>query len=162
MTGERCIVRLGEYAVRQPPSSLVTLALGSCVAVVLHDPGSGVAGLAHAMLPAPATERAALPEGRYVVSAVPAMLREMALLGASASRVTARLIGGASMFASLAGQGIMQIGERNLVAARRALDEAGIPVTAEATGGDYGRSVEVQLPSGTVTVTSYAHDPEQL
>ncbi|MDZ4674360.1 MAG: chemotaxis protein CheD [Gemmatimonadota bacterium] len=162
MNPERCLVRLGEFTVRKSPAQLVTLALGSCVAVVLHDAESGVAGLAHAMLPAPGNEREPLPEGRYVVSAVPAMLREMAALGASPSRTTGRLIGGASMFAALAGQGVMQIGERNLIAARRALEEAGIPITGEATGGDYGRSLEVQLPGGTVTITSYAHDPEQL
>jgi len=162
MTTERCIVRLGELAVRQPPAELVTLALGSCVAVVLHDPGSGVAGLAHALLPAPSNDREALPEGRYVVSAVPALVREMVELGAGAARITGRLVGGASMFASLAGQGVMQIGERNLAAAREALQRAGIPVTGEATGGDFGRNVVVRLPSGAVTVTSYAHDPEQI
>ena len=97
-----------------------------------------------------------------MVSAVPALLREMVELGARAAGITGRLVGGASMFASLAGQGVMQIGERNLAAARGALQQAGIPLTGEATGGDFGRSVEVHLPSGAVTVTSYAHDPEQL
>lgn len=162
MTPPPCIVRLGEFAVRPPPARLVTLALGSCVAVVLHDSRSGVAGLAHVMLPAPSSDRPPVPEGRYVVSAVPALLREMTRLGAGIAGITGRLIGGASMFASLAGQGTMQIGERNVAAAREALERVGIPVTGEATGGEFGRSVEVVLPSGAITITSYAHDPEQL
>lgn len=162
MNGERCVVRLGEFGARRPPAQLVTLGLGSCVAVVLHDPWSGIAGLAHALLPAPGNDRDPIPEGRYVVSAVPALLRQMVSLGARAAGTTGRLIGGASMFAALVGEGGMQIGERNIVAAREALRRAGIPLTGEATGGDYGRSIEVDLPSGAITVTSYAHDPEQL
>jgi chemotaxis protein CheD len=89
-------------------------------------------------------------------------MREMRALGAAPAGLSARLIGGASMFAALAGQGVLQIGERNIEAVRQALAGAGVAITGAATGGDYGRSVEFNLATGEVRVTSYAHDPEYL
>jgi len=141
---------------------LVTIGLGSCVAVILHDATTGVGGLAHVLLPAPSASRPAEPPGRFAVSAIPTLLETMVGLGASRRQVRARLVGGAAMFANLAAPGSIQIGERNLNATRATLREAGVPVTAEAVGGDYGRSVEFTLGDGAVLVTSYAHDPEQL
>ena len=52
--------------------------------------------------------------------------------------VTALLVifGGASMFGSLAAPGTIQMGDRNVVASRQALNQAGIPLTGEAVGGE--------------------------
>ncbi len=46
------------------------------------------------------------------------------------------------------------MGERNVVSTRRALEQAGIPIVADDTGGDYGRSVYLDVASGRVTVRS--------
>jgi chemotaxis protein CheD len=159
---ERTVVRLGEIMVRRPPALLITVGLGSCVAVLLRDANTGVGGLAHVLLPSPGPGKAPEPEGRYGSSAVPALVREMRALGAEPAGLSARLVGGASMFAALAGQGVLQIGERNIEAVRQALAGAGVAITGAATGGDYGRSVEFNLATGEVRVTSYAHDPEYL
>lgn len=158
----RLVVRVGECLVHAPPALLVTIGLGSCVAVVLHDTRTGIGGLAHVLLPVPAAGKPARPEGRYAVSAIPALLREMATLGASRPTISGRLVGGASMFANLVAPGTIQIGTRNVVATTEALAIEGIPLVGAATGGDFGRSVELLLPEGTVRITSYAHDPESL
>lgn len=155
-------VRVGDLAVHAAPAVLVTIGLGSCVAVILHDADTGVGGLAHVLLPIPSVGRPAAPPGRFAISAVPVMLEAMVGLGAGRDRVRARLVGGASMFASLAAPGSIQVGERNILAARAALQEAGVPLAGEAVGGDYGRSVEFNLQDGGVLVTSYAHDPARL
>jgi chemotaxis protein CheD len=49
------------------------------------------------------------------------------------------------------------VGERNTQATREALASAGIPVVADDTGKDYGRSVYFFLETGRVEVRSYAH-----
>ena len=66
----------------------------------------------------------------------------------------AKLVGGASMFASLIPTGSINIGDRNVTAARRALTEHGIVITAEDVGSDHGRSVHFFLEDGRVEVRS--------
>ena len=46
------IVGIGDCKVsKQPDDVLITHALGSCIAVMIHDPVAKVAGLLHYMLP---------------------------------------------------------------------------------------------------------------
>jgi chemotaxis protein CheD len=93
---------------------------------------------------------------------VPALVAEMLAIGARREGLVGRLVGGASMFASLAAPGSIQIGDRNIIASRDALGVEGIRLVAESVGGDFGRSVELSLPGGEALVTSYAHAPELL
>jgi chemotaxis protein CheD len=93
---------------------------------------------------------------------VEALLQKMRAMGASPARITARLVGGASMFTGLQPPGTIQMGERNVHAAREALHRHGIRLTGEVVGGDYGRSVELDLDSGRVKVTSYQHGTTEL
>ena len=158
MTDQPIIVRVAALVVRQGPAQLEALGLGSCVAVILHDPEARVGGLAHVLLPTAAVgERPDATPGRYAQSAVPALLEAVLAAGAARHRVVARLVGGATMFRNLTAPGLIAIGERNTVAARRALDTLSLPLVAEAVGGDYGRSVRFDLAAGTVTVRSVRH-----
>jgi chemotaxis protein CheD len=58
------------------------------------------------------------------------------------------------MFTTLMVPGSLNMGERNIRAARAALREAGIPVLGEAVGGDFGRSVRFTVADGRAMVTS--------
>jgi chemotaxis protein CheD len=78
----------------------------------------------------------------------------MRLLGAKPERVRAKIVGGASMFGNLIPAGGINIGERNIVAARGALSEAKIPIVAEDVGSDHGRSVFLHIDNGRVEVRS--------
>ena len=71
--------------------------------------------------------------------------------------MTARLVGGASMFAALSPPGTIQMGERNVVASRQVLNSHGIPLVGEAVGGDYGRTVRLDVANGTLEVRSVTH-----
>lgn len=156
------IVRVADLRAAAAPGVLMTVGLGSCVAILLYDPIARVAGLAHILLPSPALARRDATPGRFPQTAVPRTLELMAELGASPRRVTARLVGGASMFASLAAPGTIQMGERNLVACRQVLSLQGIALTGEATGGDYGRTVRLWAADGRIEVTSVAHGVQTL
>ena len=90
------------------------------------------------------------------------MVQEMQASGADLLRITARLIGGASMFSDLLPAGTIHIGERNLVACRLGLRSLGIPVVAEAVGGQSGRSVWFDVADGQVTLRSVGHEPTDL
>lgn len=156
MTEARIHVGIAELEVARAPVTLSALALGSCVAVILHDPVAGVGGLAHVLLPSPGIGRPR-PEqpARFAPGAVATLLDGLLALGAERSRLTARLVGGASMFTALQPPGTMQMGERNVAAAREALHRLGLQLVGEVVGGDYGRSVEFHIATGQVIVSSY-------
>lgn len=151
------IVRVADLRIGRADDVLVTIGLGSCVAIVLYDAAVQVGGLAHVLLPSPALSRGSPNPARVPQTAVPALLSEMASAGASPRRIKARLVGGASMFASLATPGTIQMGERNIVAARQALAGAGLPLIGEAVGGDYGRTVRLHVRDGRLDVSSVMH-----
>jgi chemotaxis protein CheD len=157
MTPREIIVRVADLQVGGVGDLLVTVGLGSCIAIVLHDAGARVGGLAHVLLPSPALSRQDGNPARSPHTAVPRLLELMAGRGASPRRVTARLAGGASMFAALAAPGTIQMGERNVVASRQVLHSHGIPLVGEAVGGDFGRTVRLDVSEGSLEVRSVAH-----
>ena len=75
-----------------------------------------------------------------------------------AMEIVAKLAGGASMFAQLMTPGSVQMGERNVAAARDVLRRVGIPVMREAVGGGAGRSVRFFVADGRVEVRSVGTD----
>lgn len=125
--------------------------LGSCVAVCLYDPLTRCGGLGHVVLPAVLMRRPGDPPSKFADTAVGWLREEMARQGAAASRLVAKIAGGASLFDLSAVRG-PSIGERNVAAVREALAEAGIPLVAEDVGGTTGRTVAFRLSDGRVEV----------
>jgi chemotaxis protein CheD len=157
MTPREIVVRVADLKVGSAGDSLVTVGLGSCIAIVLHDADACVGGMAHVLLPSPGLSKYDGNPAKSPHTAVPRMLELMAERGASPRRITARLVGGASMFAALAPPGTIQMGERNVVASRQVLSAQGIPVVGESVGGDYGRTVRFDVAGGSLEVRSVAH-----
>lgn len=156
------VVRVADLNVGGVEDVLVTVGLGSCVAIVLYDAAARVGGLAHILLPSPALSRDTDNVAKFPQLALPRLLELMAARGANSKRIAARIAGGASMFASLAPAGTIQMGERNVVATRQALSAAGLPLVAEAVGGDFGRTVRLVVADGRVEVSSVAHGTQIL
>jgi chemotaxis protein CheD len=148
-------VKVADYAVRRGNEVIATIGLGSCVAITLYDRESRVGGLAHILLPSPSMSRETSNPAKFPETIVPLMLAEMRALGVRpGSPISAKIVGGASMFGQLVtGTGI-NVGERNVAATREVLAAAGIPLLAEDTGLDYGRSVYFHLMDGRVEVRS--------
>lgn len=149
---EAIVVRVAEFRIARGDTELATLGLGSCVAILLHDPESGVGGLAHILLPSRSLSRSSDNPGRFPQTALPAMLEAMIGLGADRRRLVARLVGGASMFQNLVPSGSMQMGDRNVIAVREVLNQLAIPIVAETVGGDQGRSVWFHAGTGVITL----------
>ena len=145
------MVRMGELFVsRAPGHVLASIGLGSCIGLALIDPTRSLAGLAHIMLPTSNGDLES-PVGKFADRAVPALLESLASIGAMRSRLEAVLVGGAQMFSFGSSSGL-DIGRRNELATREALDKAGIGVRVAATGGDKGRTMRVHVETGFVTV----------
>ena len=134
--------------------TIVTIGLGSCVAIALYDPQARVAGLAHVLLPSETMSRDQSNPAKFPRTALPLLIDEMRRLGAKTERLSAKIVGGASMFGNLLPGGGINIGERNILAVRAALADLGLPVVAEDVGSDYGRSVYLHVNDGRVEVRS--------
>ena len=145
-------VRIAHHAVEQGRGRLVTVGLGSCVAIAIHDPLAKIAGLAHVLLPEALLGAEVANPARYASTAVPMLIREMRERGATGPFV-AKLVGGARLFGqmlSTAGA----VGDRNVDASRTALAKARVPVVAEDIGGESGRTVTFDVASGALNVRS--------
>lgn len=154
MSDPQRLVQVSHVEVAGAGEVLVTVGLGSCVAIVLYDAVARIGGLAHILLPTPRDGQVPVNPAKYATTAVPHLVEAMEARGASRRRLRGRLVGGASMFGSLLAQGRLHTGERNILASREALSEAGIPLDGEEVGMEHGRSVYFHPADGRIRVTS--------
>ena len=145
-------VGMGEYAIAAATGRLAVRGLGSCIAVVLHDPVAVMGGIAHVMLPSHTLARDQERPAKFADTGIPLLVEELVRLGAERGRIVARLIGGARMFDAAVMGGTVHMGARNVLACRAALEEAGVALGAEDVGGGRGRSILYDVEKGTVAV----------
>jgi chemotaxis protein CheD len=158
-------VPIGEMMVSADPADvLVVYGVGSCVVVCLHDPVTQVGGLLHALLPGAAWNRRAVSgkPTKFVDQGVPLLLKSLIDLGAKPARLQAHLCGGASMITTAGFNDMMNIGERNVLAAQMALQAAGLKINAQATGGQNGRTVKLRIANGQVTLKMLGEEEKML
>lgn len=141
---------------------LRTTGLGSCVGLTLHDPTAGVSGMAHIMLPASEIAREKpFNQAKYADTAIPELIRQLTDLGADARRLVAKMAGGAQMFAFAASEA-MRIGPRNVEAVKQQLKHYRIPLIAEDTGSNFGRTIEFYCATGILVVRSVQQGVKEL
>ena len=151
-------VGMGEYGIAAATGHLAVRGLGSCIAVVLHDPVAVLGGIAHVMLPSHTLARDQARPAKFADTAVPLLVEELLRLGAQEERLVGRLVGGARMFDSKDMGGAIHMGERNVLACRSALEKAGVPLAAEDVGGERGRSILFDVEKGTIAVRMLGGD----
>jgi chemotaxis protein CheD len=151
MTGV-LVVGIADCAVTSNPSeTLITYALGSCIAITIYDPLMRVAGLVHYLLPDATFESGRGEKNPFLCAdtAIPLLLQRARQAGADKRRLVVHLVGGAQVIDD---NGVFQIGQRNCLAARRILSKAGVPIQGEETGGSVSRSVRMEVDTGRVWV----------
>ena len=148
------MVGIGVLKIVAAPEKLRTV-LGSCVGIALFDPQLRIAGLAHSILPQGSEEIEQL--GKFADQAVDNLVVRLTALGASGTRLRAKLVGGAAMFGTE--NNATQLGERNADAARMRLQAHDIPIIAEAVGGTKGRKVLVDPDTGNIEVAIIGSEP---
>lgn len=146
------IVKVADWAAEKGDGVLVTLGLGSCVAIMLHDPQTKTGAMAHVLLPSTSLARDITNRAKFPETAVPLLVERLKSLGADPRRLVAKLAGGARMFSQLVTPGTIQMGERNVLASRSALRAAQIPILKESVGGERGRSVRFSVKDGRVEI----------
>jgi chemotaxis protein CheD len=147
----RLVIGIGERAIGDADSTIVTHALGSCVAVCLWDPEVRIGAMLHFLLPESRVnpERAKKQPGTFADTGIPLLIQEAIARGLNKKRCRAHLFGGAAV----GSQGGLDVGKRNALAARRLLWQHGIFIHAEALGGTDPRTVNFSVADGLYQVS---------
>lgn len=139
--GEIIKVGMADLKVVKSPDGVTTLGLGSCVGIAVRDPVTKVGGLAHIMLPDSTAIRNNANIPKFADTGIEELVKQIVALGASRTRLVAKIAGGAQMFSFSSKSDMIRVGERNVVACKKKLAEMKIPILAEDTGDSYGRTV---------------------
>ena len=125
--------------------------LGSCLAACLYDPDAKVAGLNHFLLAAPRYSKS-MPfveteAGRYGIHAMELLINDMIKLGATRSRLRAKVFGGASVLGFSCESHFLCVNEVNQRFIRDYLATERIPIVSEDLGGSLGRVIHFHSDS---------------
>jgi len=145
-------VGVGDLQVsRDPQSVLVTYGLGSCIAVLVHDPIRRVAGMVHYMLPLASLtpDKSRERPAMFGDTGVPLLFKRMAELAANKADLVVKVVGGASIQDQ---NHTFEIGKRNYVILRKLLWSAGLAIRAESVGGHVARTARLFVGNGRTTV----------
>lgn len=150
------VLGVGDIGVtKEPGTSLKTFALGSCVAVIVLDPTHRAVGMAHIALPKSKTnpERAKERPGYFADTGLALLFEQMAGLGCdpSGKGMVVKLAGGAKV---LDMDAKFDIGKKNTLAVKKHLWKLGLGPVAEDIGGNKSRTVELDVDTGRVTLSS--------
>ncbi len=149
-------VRMGEIALATGGETIRTL-LGSCIGIALHDSRSKIGGLAHVVLPSSRGHSG--PPGKFVDTAIPELIRLLDECGGEWRNLTAKIAGGARMFATSAN---VAIGEHNLAAIERELADRRIPILSRHCGGKQGRRMNFTPCNGRVSIEIVGSDSVEI
>ena len=132
---------------------LVTYALGSCIGLCFYDPKLKLGALLHVMLPLNMEAGRKNPL-KYADTGIRETLRQLEAKGASRSRITVKIAGGAKMF-EVNGGNLGNIGQRNIESVHTILRMEGIRLLGEHVGGNVARTLLFDLDSGQSCIRSY-------
>lgn len=147
-------VGMADLKVCHAPDAVTTLGLGSCVGVALYDKVSKVAGLVHVMLPDSTQVRQNQNRAKFADTGIDYLIEEMVAAGANRKLLTAKIAGGAQMFAFSGNSDMLRVGERNVEAVKKKLNALGIRILSEDTGLNFGRTVEFYPETGDFVIKS--------
>ena len=139
--GREIKVGMADLNICVSPDSIITLGLGSCVGIAIRDPITKIGGLAHIMLPDSTTIRNNSNIPKFADTGIEELVKQIVRRGADRGRLVAKIAGGAQMFGFQSNSEMVRVGERNVEATKRKLGQLRIPILAEDTGKNFGRTV---------------------
>jgi chemotaxis protein CheD len=148
------VVGISDFKASQNPSdTLITYALGSCIAVVVYDPHVRVGGMLHFMLPNASLDAAKARENpcMFADTGIPLLFKSCYHLGAEKKRMIVKIAGGASI---LNDTDFFRIGQKNITAVRKIFWKNNVLIDSEDTGQNFNRTVSLCIADGRCIVKS--------
>ncbi|MCU6707126.1 chemotaxis protein CheD [Paenibacillus sp. J5C_2022] len=162
---EQLLVKVGmaDLNIACDGAQLKTTGLGSCVGLTLFDPLERIGGMAHVMLPSSDIAREAKVNiAKYADTAIPELLERMFAAGAKRERLKAKMAGGAQMFALSSQSDTLRIGPRNVESCTAILNAYHIPILSQDTGGNFGRTIELDSNNGVLRIKSMQYGVKEI
>ena len=140
-----------------PDDLIVTYALGSCIAVIVHDPKRKVGGMIHYMLPLSeiAPEKAKDKPAMFADTGIPELFRTMYGLGCDKKNMVVKVTGGGALYDD---KGLFSIGKRNYTVLRKMFWKVGVIIAAEDVGGAKSRTARLWVGDGRCTIASQGEE----
>ncbi len=147
---------IGEMVLGTAPAAIVTV-LGSCVAVTMYEPSRRLGAICHAALPqwgaAPKCHLQCDQSGKYVECAVKVMLKQFDRRQIFPKDIQVKIFGGANMFLqSEEIDCVYPVGSMNIESALSVIQDAGLKIIANDTGGNTKKKIIFDLATGKVFV----------
>ncbi|MBN2526220.1 MAG: chemotaxis protein CheD [Deltaproteobacteria bacterium] len=132
-------------------STIVTYALGSCIAVIVYDPMQRCGGMIHYMLPlsTKSPEKAAWKPAMFADSGIPILFEKMYAQGCKKENIIVKVAGGGQLYDD---KGTFNIGKRNYTVMRKMFWKNNIIIAAEDVGGAKSRTAKLRIADGRVTI----------
>ncbi|MGB4660301.1 MAG: chemotaxis protein CheD [Mobilitalea sp.] len=151
-------VGMADLNVCVSPNAITTLGLGSCVGIILYDPIHKIAGMVHVMLPDSTKIINNENKAKFADTGIDLLITRMIAIGAERRVFISKIAGGSQMFAFSNNNEMMRIGDRNVEATKLKLQSLNIPIKAEDTGANYGRTIEFYPETGELLIKSVGKD----
>ena len=152
-------IGIADMKMAQSSGMLITYALGSCIGICLYDQKIKLGALIHIMLPLN-MEPGRKNTMKYADTGIRETLKMMEAKGASRSRITAKIAGGAKMF-EIKGGSLSNIEQRNIESVHNTLKREGIKLLQEDVGGTVARTLLFDVGTGLCCVRCYGK-PEHI
>lgn len=152
-------IGIADMKMAQNSGMLITYALGSCIGICLYDQKIKLGALIHIMLPLN-MEAGRTNTMKYADTGIRETLKMMEAKGASRSRITAKIAGGAKMF-EIKGGSLSNIGQRNIESVHNTLKREGVKLLKEDVGGTVARTLLFDVSTGLGCVRCYGK-PEHI
>lgn len=150
--GELIKVGMADLKLCKAPDTVTTLGLGSCVGIAIRDPNTKIGGLAHIMLPDSKLIQGNTNVPKFADTGVRELVNIIVAAGGNKTRLVAKIAGGAQMFAFQNKSDLTSVGDRNVAAVKQVLKELNIPILAEDTGLNFGRTVIFDPATGDYVI----------
>lgn len=160
--GDLIKVGMADLNTVHSPGILTTLGLGSCVGICLYDSSTKISGLVHIMLPSSEQIKNNSNIAKFADTGIVKLMEDMIKIGARRNRLVSKIAGGSQMFNFNDTSDIMRIGTRNVAATKETLKMLNIPLIAEDTGGNYGRTIELYSETGMLLIKTIGYGMKQI
>jgi chemotaxis protein CheD len=140
-----------------PEAVIVTYALGSCIAVLVHDPVRVAGGMIHYMLPLSETapDKAKVRPAMFADTGIPLLFQSMYALGCDKRNLVVKVAGGGALYDD---NGLFSIGKRNYTILRKMFWKAGVIISSEDVGGAKSRTARLHVGTGRCTIASQGQE----
>lgn len=152
-------IGIAEIGISTAPDILRTI-LGSCVGICLYEPESKTGGISHIMLPT--YKPNFIVKEKYADTAIPLLISKFEERGLKREKIVAKVIGGATMFKFSESSKMSQIGKNNSEKVVEILNKYNIKIAAHDIGGNFGRTIDFYLDTGTIKIKSLGKEDRVL